>query len=102
MHSKPAQGTKGTGKSVEPEAALGKPGMYPAGIKSHGLAQAPSHVTRDTESNHETLRHGSKPKPESVQQAEHDKSARARAHKFNERSISGGANPTAASQGVNE
>jgi hypothetical protein len=102
MKSNPMQGTKGTGKSVEPDAALGNPTGFPAGIRPNGGKQAMSQVTRDSQSNHETLRHGSKPKPEVVRQAAHDGSARARAHKFNERSQNGGANPMAAAQSVNE
>lgn len=102
MKSNPMQGTKGTGKSVDPDAALGSPSMYPAGIRANGGKQAMSQVTRDSESNHETLRHGSKPKPEAVRHAAEDKTPRARAHKFNERSQNGGANPMAAAQGVNE
>lgn len=103
MKSKPMQGTKSTGKSVEPDAALGKPNGFPSGIRANGATQGTTQVTRDSQSNHETLRHGSKPKPEAVEHcATEDPSCLSKARKYNERSENGGAEKTAAAQGVNE
>lgn len=86
---------KKTGKSVEPEAALGNPGRYSGNdLKSH------DHETHGEpkptgESNHETLRQSSKGKKESVKQASQDQACLAKARKYNERSENGGAEKTA-------
>lgn len=80
--------------SSNPEEAL-RSGSMPTGNggkKAAGNRQAESEAPSG-ESNHETLRHGSKPKPEAVREAQHDKAAQKRAHGFNERSQNGGANP---------
>lgn len=61
-----------------------------AGMKSSGLREGVDDAPSG-ESNHETLRHGKKPKSEAVRHAQHDPSAQKRAHAFNERSQNGGA-----------
>ena len=84
-------------KGNMPEEALRK-GSMPmgnGGKEASGNKQAASVMTK-SESNHETLRHGSKPQPEKViHPAPMDKKARAKAHGFNMRSENGGANPMA-------
>src|SRR5258708_551173 len=90
-------------KSVEPTASLSDPTRFPAGIKANGGKQNDSRVTKDTESNHETLRHGSKPQPEAVSvAAKEDPSCLAKARKYAVRSEHGGAEPMAVTgtQGV--
>lgn len=103
MASKPSMGTRG-GKSVEPTAALGKPSSYPSGIRANGASQAATvNTTSDGGSNLETLRQGSKPKPEAVRVvAQEDPGCLAKARKYAARSEHGGAEPMAASQKVNE
>jgi hypothetical protein len=64
---------------------MGNAGKNAAGLKQ-GVDDAPA-----GEGSQETRRHGSKPKPEAVREAQHDASAQKRAHGFNERSIKGGA-----------
>jgi hypothetical protein len=82
---------KKTGKSVEPEAALGKPGRYAGNdLKSHENDHA-DEPKPSGESNHETLRQGKKGKKESVKQAAHDGAHLAKARKFAVRSEHGGA-----------
>lgn len=64
-----------------------KKGMVNGLGGKQGMDDAPS-----GESDHETLRHGRKPKPEAVKSmAAEDKNAQKKAHGFNERSQNGGA-----------
>jgi hypothetical protein len=82
-------------KSVEPEAALGKPGKYTGNdLKSH------DHETHGEpkptgESNHEALGQGRKGKKESVKQVSHDQAQLAKARKYAARSEHGGAEENA-------
>ena len=71
-------------KSVEPEAALGNPGRFSgnAGLKASGLKQGETdNTTSDGGSDLESLRQGSKPKPEAVRDVKEDPSCVQRARK---------------------
>jgi len=71
-------------KSVEPEAALGNPGRFSGngGLKASGLKQAETeNTTSDGGSDLESLRQGSKPKPEAVREVKEDTSCGPRARK---------------------
>ena len=69
-------------KSVEPEASRGNPGRFSGngGLKASGLKQGETeNTTSDGGSNLETLRMGSKPKPEAVREVKEDKSCQPKA-----------------------
>jgi hypothetical protein len=76
----------GEGLEVGSVHSAHKKGM----VNGLGGKQAVS-AANSGESDHETLRHGSKPKPEAVKHAVEDKGAQKKAHGFNERSIAGNA-----------
>jgi hypothetical protein len=94
MHGAQAsEGHKSTGKSNHEEASL-RSGSLPSmtGLVAHGLKQGANDAPSG-ESNHETLRHGSRPQPEKVRDVKHDQGALSKARMFNDRSIKGGADP---------
>jgi hypothetical protein len=80
-------------KSVEPTAALGNPGMYRDTCEGNaGLKEAAADkTTSDGGSNLETLRQGSMPKPEAVEEVKFDGSARSAAFAMWERHSKGDA-----------
>lgn len=89
-----SEGTKKeAGKSCEPTEALGNPGMYRDTMAGNeGLKEAATeNTTSDGGSNLETLRQGSKPKPEGVEEVKFDQSARKEAFNMWERHSKGGA-----------
>ena len=77
----------GEGLEVGSVHSAHKKGMVNGLGGKQGSNDAPS-----GESNHETLRHSNRPKPESVRHVMEDKGAQKKAHGFNERSIAGNAN----------
>jgi hypothetical protein len=85
------EGHRGTGKSNHPEATL-RNGSKPSGnsLASFGATQATGKAPSG-ESNHESLRFGSKPSAEKVKPVSHDKATLSRARMLNVRSEKGGA-----------
>lgn len=84
---------KEAGKSVEPDAALGNPGMYRDTMDGNaGLKDAPADkTTSDGGSNLESLRQNSIPKSEAVEDVKFDGSARNEALSMWERHSKGDA-----------
>ena len=79
------------GKSVEPTAALGDPGKYRDTMDGNaGLEEAAADkTTSDGGSNLETLRQGSMPKPEAVEEVKFDTSCQKEAFNMWERHSKG-------------
>ena len=82
---------KESGKSTEPNAALGNPGMYQDTCEGNaGLKEAAADkTTSDGGSNLETLRQGSMPKPEAVEEVKFDTSCQKEAFNMWERHSKG-------------